>query len=222
MGVHLTSEDLRALADPIVSVVQAAFEDGLVRLPAVRKAAGVEPDPWWDAHTIRHIAFTRISGAEKLIDRRKALWTLDHTVPNSGIHLVVPGANVRVCRGTPELVPPPGRNPTRRDFWSQRQESLVQLSFWSRDVGRPVEHRGGPLNVLLLWHELTEDEISLAIAVPAGCWTFGGTTKLQALVPLDTQTLAAGEFVGDDDDGSDLIARIDEERDERGFGPSDR
>jgi hypothetical protein len=216
MDVNITSADLQALTEPIVPVVRSALEDGLVRLPAVRQAAGVEPDPWWDAHTIRHIAFTQIAAAETRLDRSGATWSLDQDVPNSGIHIALADANVRVCRGTPEVVPAPGPNRSRRRWWSQE----AQLALFGQHVGRAQHH--GPVNLLLLWDELTEDEVSLAIAVPSGCWSFGGAAKLHALVPLDTDALDPGEFAGDDDKGFDLIARIDDERDERGSAPRDR
>jgi hypothetical protein len=205
IGVDFTSEDLRARVEPVVDVVRIGLEAGLECVDPIRDGLGLSPDPWFDSHIVRRVARARIERAAKTSG--DSTWQIDCRVPNSGIHLFLARARVRLAHGSVKRVPPPGRNLARKDFWSQRELSYIQDPLPIFDLG--AVSSGARLNLLLLWTALDGAAISLAVAVPRGEWPFGSTARLHAYVPLEADLPA--EFVGDDDEGDDLVARIDDE-----------
>jgi len=205
IGVDFTSEELRVRVDPIVEVVRSGLEDGLAFVDPIQQLVDVSSDPWFDAHVVRRVARARIERAYGASGR--PLWCIDDKVPNSGIHLLLPGTRVRVARGSVSRVPAPGRNYARREFWSQSRATYVQnvLPLYP-DVLIPG---AGELNLLLLWTTSDASSVSMSVAVPRGEWPYGRTPRLHAHVPLDDLGFD-GEFVGDHDEGDDLVAQIDE------------
>jgi hypothetical protein len=212
--MDLTPDSLRARLSPVAQDVRAALDQGLACLQDNRVRTGLRPDPWYDSHTIR------VGARQHLEDQAEVdsvEWSLDSTVPNSGIHLNLASTAIRLAHGTLSDVPAPGRNRSRQRFWSQSGVMHRQLQLpIDTDTCEPDTHDDGPLNVLLLWEYSPAFEVSLIAAVPDGNWDFKGTPKLSGYASLDDITF--GAFVGDDDEGEDLVVRLEDADDDEASG----
>jgi hypothetical protein len=195
--VNFTSIQLRESVECISGSVRTAVEAGLALLPATHGLLKVAPDPWFDAHLTRRVARAHLEAVETA----DKCWAVDRSIANSGIHLRVPAGRVRLVRGSIDRVPGPGPSLRRKRDW--RQSAFVQPDLWSG----PEEMTD--MNLLMLWRSHA-GQVELAVAVPNGDWKFGGTARLLGFAPIDDAfDNIDSEFVADDDDGLDLVARID-------------
>ena len=210
MDVEITSQDVRARVEPVVDLVRSALEEGKAKVEPVRKLLKVGPDAWFDAHVARRYARSRIEATARVSEQRQ--WSVGESVPNSGIHLVVPRADVRVRRGRVDRIPAPGGSLAQRAFYRQeRPDWGIQGYFdFSSFVPQIVTDR---LNILILWNDLADGSISLVAVVPADAWKFGGSNRILAYARLDEE-FDDLEFIGDDDPGWDLVYRIEDELDD--------
>jgi hypothetical protein len=211
--VNPTSDDLLRCAAPILDPVRDALEIGIAR-----RAEALEPlrlgrcEPWLESHLVRSVARSLL---EAEAPPNGWPWYVDTTVPNSGIHLSVRGAQLRVAAGDVKRVPSPGRNRARRDYWRQRgEQSFIQLSLLDTDIDAPSQ----PLNLLLLWRARADGSVAMTLALPYDAWPFGSRPRLLGCVPIADEPID-GEFAADDDAGEDLVAvaEISEEFDEEGM-----
>lgn len=206
--MDFTADDLRLRVFPVEEALRSALEAGVSGAPKVREVLDLPPDPWLDPHLVRRVARAHL---ERDAEETACVWSIDPTVPNSGIHIRVPGAHIRVRRGRAECVPGPGHSRRSRRFYTQgrRLEAYIQgvLDFGGEGPATGLSLID-ELRLLVLWNNDDED-VHLWVAVPAGTWDYGADPKLVACVPLDFEP--GGEFMADDDGGHDLIARFDDE-----------
>lgn len=195
IGVVLTPQYLQSVAAPVAKSVRDALEEGWSLAPEALRLLGVKSDPWLDSHMARAVARQRLEAwAADTAD-----WSIDSTVPNSGIHLTVPAGNFRVLRGGATRVPAPGPNRSRRRFF---QQGNVQPSLFDFDADSAT----AIINMLLLWTPNQDGTVDLAVAVPHGIWQYGKRARLVAFAPLDHDLdVITGEFQTDEDDGRWLV-----------------
>ncbi|UDY35528.1 hypothetical protein [Dermatobacter hominis] len=202
--MQYTPEDLRARVEPFLDVLRDGVEEGWSHVPKVQKLLRVDPNPWSDADVVRRVARDRLLRA--IADESNVGWTMDETVPNSGIHLLTPDSTVRVARGTIDRVPCPGKSKAKAAFYAQ-DDLFAQLSFEDLDLGFETRQM---LNLLVLWSVDDFDAATFTIAVPKGPWRYGAQPRLLASLTISPDE-PTGRFETEDDDGRDLVARVDRE-----------
>jgi hypothetical protein len=196
MWVDATHQ-IREAVEPVRSALFQALDVGTEALVDICDERGIE-DPWYRAHTVRLFARQELEMDES------GAWSIDRTVANSGIHLTVPGARIRVLKGTLATAPNPGKNRTRREFWDNDLPYDASTGQYLLNFNLNESLRADRL--LVLWDQDDLGEIVLAAAAPRGAWPFQGIPILGPTTMLAPSWIAdGGAFAGADDDGRDLV-----------------
>ena len=184
------------LVEPIADLLYAAVDHGC---EAANDLLPYHRDPWYWSHTARfHIKdflHPRIAEVPS--------WELRPNVPNCGIHFSLAGLHpVRLVRSLSQDAPPPGRNRSRRDAWT----NAPQLDLTLGEPEIPL------VSLLLDWHLDGNGEPVIHVSIPRGPWAYGSPVRLhwrEVLQRPSAASVLSLRFAGDDG-GDPLLLLVDQ------------
>ncbi len=195
----LKPEDIEPLAASCLPRIWDALIDGVNYADQLQPRAA-DRDRWFWAHAARYETRRRLAIASE----DAADWDLVAGIPNSGIHVRLPGNHmIRVLRSSGGTTPAPGGTRRRLEYWLQR---YLQIPL---DLGKEGDR---PANLVLDWMNDDDGTLTLHLGMPRGNWRYRRDPILDWRIPiLRDADLDALTFAPADDGGLPSILRIDEE-----------
>lgn len=197
MKFTLEPKDLEPLAAGCLPRVWDALLEGVDFANRLQPEAD-NRDQWFWAHAARFAARNHLAS----VATGATGWELVPGIPNSGIHVRIPGNHtIRVLRSSGGTTPAPGGTKRRLEYWLQR---CLQLPL---DIGGIQ-----PANLVLDWMNNDDGSLTMHIGMPRGSWRYRKDPILDWRIPvLRDGDLGALSFAPTGDGGLPSLLQIDEE-----------